>query len=507
MRTQKNRKRMLLLLVLSLLVCAILMAACNSKREEMAKATDRIYENTPTEVEFTTSGNKNILEIGEEISTSYEFDRPEKINTNSSSINYLSSDPSVATVDALGNIQAVMPGKTVVTISISQEYYVPYSYSLENEAGCGGELTQDTASVTRNYSDTIDITVIETAIETVTEMEETLVVAQPADKPTYVKGEALDFTGMVLLYTDEEGKETKIPFADFETHGIAANPAQGFALNTEGEVEITFTYAASELDVTTAVLVVAEEKSDPPTLKVSLNSVGETSAGFSLSASEHCTISMVIMPAGTATPSPQNFSSLAENAVYQKVYSNSQSINADVSGLAPGTAYVAFFRPTNARGIWAENVSRVKFITTHQTVAPDKSNTSHETAPPQESVPPQESGPPDSSSEPPPAPQGPAWLGGMPVAADDSSPGFISLKFGTDVDSTVYCLILPANDTAPGIGDIISVGESWACQAGVIETSALAYTPDTSYDVYFVAVSSANVAQQAYTKCTVTTGT
>lgn len=96
---------------------------------------------------------------------------------------------------------------------------------------------------------------------------ESIAVTTQPKKLTYTEEEALDLDGLVVTLTDNQGTTKEVPFADFETNGITATPANGTELTVANHNKKTVKITKGDLSAETAALTVNSKGFDLDNLK------------------------------------------------------------------------------------------------------------------------------------------------------------------------------------------------------------------------------------------------
>lgn len=374
----------------------------------------------------------------------------------------------------------------------------PFDFSGDNEFLVSMQVKElaPAQGSTVPYQETLTVTVvleIESATSAAKQLilpvrvpdSELAVVKQPY-KTKYARGETLNLDGVVLSYTDDKGVAADIPFEEFEENGITASPVNGALLDTPGSVEVSFTHAESEL--ATSLKVTVNEEAPPlsaPQVEASLGVVGQGSAIVNAAFSEHCTYNAVLYEGRPATPTSYTFPGAAARRQARSVTHGGLSFE----GLAPGTAYTIFVYGVNANGICTA-IQRLEFTTQAATQAEAPAG--------------------GSGGSPVPASGVPTWAEG-PAATATSSPGGIDISFNTNVDATVYIVVLASGAPAPSASEVIAgtgqggVAAVWitnaTCGPGAPGNASTLGTGTTvggtTYDIYLVAVNQATGDTQA----------
>lgn len=92
-------------------------------------------------------------------------------------------------------------------------------------------------------------------------------VTKEPDKIIYTEGDNLDLTGLVVTLTDNQGTTKEVPFADFETNGITATPANGTELTVANHNKKTVKITKGDLSAETAALTVNSKGFDLDNVK------------------------------------------------------------------------------------------------------------------------------------------------------------------------------------------------------------------------------------------------
>ena len=87
-------------------------------------------------------------------------------------------------------------------------------------------------------------------------------VTKEPDKIIYTEEDELDLTGLVVTLTDNQGTTKKVPFADFETNGITATPANGTELTVANHNKKTVKIRKDNLSAETKALTVNSKDFD-----------------------------------------------------------------------------------------------------------------------------------------------------------------------------------------------------------------------------------------------------
>ena len=96
---------------------------------------------------------------------------------------------------------------------------------------------------------------------------ESIKVTKEPDKIIYTEGDNLDLTGLVVTLTDNQGTTKEVPFADFETNGITATPANGTELTVANHNKKTVKITKGDLSAETAALTVNSKGFDLDNVK------------------------------------------------------------------------------------------------------------------------------------------------------------------------------------------------------------------------------------------------
>ena len=96
---------------------------------------------------------------------------------------------------------------------------------------------------------------------------ESIAVTTQPKKLIYTAEEALDLDGLVVTLTDNQGITKEVPFADFETNGITATPANGTELTVANHNKKTVKITKGDLSAETAALTVNSKGFDLDNLK------------------------------------------------------------------------------------------------------------------------------------------------------------------------------------------------------------------------------------------------
>lgn len=87
-------------------------------------------------------------------------------------------------------------------------------------------------------------------------------VTKEPDRIIYTEEDELDLTGLVVTLTDNQGTTKKVPFADFETNGITATPANGTELTVANHNKKTVKIRKDNLSAETKALTVNSKDFD-----------------------------------------------------------------------------------------------------------------------------------------------------------------------------------------------------------------------------------------------------
>lgn len=87
-------------------------------------------------------------------------------------------------------------------------------------------------------------------------------VTEQPDKLIYTEGDNLDLTGLVVTLTDNKGTTKEVAFADFDTNGLTATPANGTELTVANHNKKTVKITKGDLSAETAALTVNSKDFD-----------------------------------------------------------------------------------------------------------------------------------------------------------------------------------------------------------------------------------------------------